>query len=185
MKKEEFLSCLEDDLSRFEGKTPNLIDLFLKNEIWYIWNFIKELRYVEYYESKKGLLRLLYYLHFIRYKRLSFKLHFTIYPGSVGPGFRIYHVGGFTHVGKNVKIGRNCTILPGVVFGNKTEVEDNRPVIVGDNCYIGLNAKIFGPVVIGNNVTIGANAVITKDIPDNVIVGGIPAKIIKYKDEIK
>lgn len=56
---------------------------------------------------------------------------------------------------------------------------DNTPVVVGVNCYFGLGAKILGAVKIGNNVTVGANAVVTKDIPDNAVVGGIPAKIIK------
>lgn len=105
----------------------------------------------------------------------------TIYPNTIGPGFRIYHAGDFVHVGPNVKIGRNCTMLPGVVFGNKTEVPDDKTVIVGDDCYFGLGVKILGTVKIGNNVTVGANAVVTKDIPDNAIVGGVPAKIIKMK----
>lgn len=52
---------------------------------------------------------------------------------------------------------------------------------MGDNCYFGLDCKIFGSVRIGDNVTVGANAVVTKDIPDNAIVGGVPAKIIKTK----
>lgn len=137
------------------------------------------MRYVEYYQDKGGLNKFLFLWHFYKYKRLGFKLHFIIYPGTVGAGFRIYHVGGFTHVGKNIRIGKNCTMLPGVVFGNKTEEEDNRPVVVGDNSYFGLNARILGPVKIGNNVIVGANAVITRDIPDNAIVGGVPAKIIK------
>ena len=89
---------------------------------------------------------------------------------------------GFRYVGPNVKIGKNCTMVSGVVFGNKTEQEDNRPVVVGDNCYFGLDCKILGPVRIGNNVTIGAGAVVTKDIPDNAVVGGIPAKILKFKE---
>lgn len=72
--------------------------------------------------------------------------------------------------------------MPGVVFGNKYKDEDNSIVEVGDNCYFGLGVKVFGQVKIGNNVTIGANAVVTKDIPDNAIVGGIPAKIIKFKN---
>ena len=54
-------------------------------------------------------------------------------------------------------------------------------VAVGDNCRFGLGVRIFGSVKIGNNVTIGANAVVTKDIPDNAVVGGVPAKIIKIK----
>ncbi|UVV64139.1 serine acetyltransferase [Bacteroides fragilis] len=41
---------------------------------------------------------------------------------------------------------------------------------------------MFGSIIIGNNVTIGANAVVTKDIPDNAIVGGIPAKVLRFKE---
>ncbi|ACK98051.1 serine acetyltransferase [Bacillus cereus G9842] len=44
---------------------------------------------------------------------------------------------------------------------------------------MGTGAKILGPVSIGNNVVIGANAVVLKDIPDNCMVVGIPAKIVK------
>ena len=175
----ELYNYLAADLARFNSRKPTLKDWILHNEVWYIYHYIRHLRYVEYYKNKN---RLLFLWHFFRYKRLGFKLKFTIYPGTVGPGFRIYHAGGFVHVGLNVKIGKNCTILPGVVFGNKTEKEDNAPVLVGDNCYFGLDAKIFGAVTIGNNVTVGANAVVTKDIPDNAVVGGVPAKIIKIKE---
>ena len=48
-----------------------------------------------------------------------------------------------------------------------------------------MGVKILGTVHIGNNVTIGANAVVTKDIPNNAIAGGVPARIIKIKDENK
>ena len=51
---------------------------------------------------------------------------------------------------------------------------------MGDNCYISTNVTILGPVNIGNNVVIAAGAVVTKDIPDNCTVAGIPAKIVKY-----
>ena len=169
---------LAADFARF-GKRPNLKDWILENEVWYIFHYIRHLRYVEYY---KGRNRLLFLWHFFRYKRLGFKLRFTVYPGTVGAGFRIYHTGDFVHVGPNVRIGRNCTMLPGVVFGNKSESCDDSHVTVGDNCYFGLGAKIFGSVRIGDNVTVGANAVVTKDIPDNAVVGGVPAKIIKIKE---
>ena len=167
-----------EDLKRFGNKAPSLKDWILHNEVWYIYHYIRHMRYVEYYQGKN---KLLFLWHFFKYKRLGFKLRMTIYPHTIGPGFRIYHAGDFVHVGPNVKIGRNCTMLPGVVFGNKTEKADETPVVVGDNCYFGLGAKILGPVHIGNNVTVGANAVITKDIPDNAIVGGVPAKVIKIK----
>ena len=51
--------------------------------------------------------------------------------------------------------------------------------VIGDNCYISPGVKIVKPVKIGNNVVIGANAVVNKDIPDNTMVAGIPAKPIK------
>ena len=172
---------LSEDLKRFDNKKPTFKDYILSNEVWYIYYYIHHLRYVEYYKNKKGLYKLLYFWYFIKYKRLGFKLRITIYPNTIGPGFRIYHVGDFIHVGPNVKIGSNCTLLPGCVFGNKYEKKDDGHVIVGDNCYFGLGVKIFGSIKIGDNVTIGANSVVTKDIPQNAIVGGVPAKILKFK----
>lgn len=50
--------------------------------------------------------------------------------------------------------------------------------IIGNNVYIATGAKILGPIKIGNNVTIGANSVVIKDVPDNMVVAGVPAKII-------
>jgi len=176
--KEEFRLYLSEDLKRFNGKKPGLKDWLLHNEVWYIFYYIRHLRYVEYYKNKN---KLLFLWHFFFYKRLGFKLRITIYPGTVGPGLRIYHAGDFVHVGPNVRIGKNCTLLPGVVFGNKYEKADEDKIVVGDNCYFGLGAKIFGNVKIGNNVTVGANAVVTKDIFDNAVVGGVPAKVIKIK----
>lgn len=178
--KETLHTYLKEDLKRFNNKKPQLKDWILHNEVWYIFHYIRHLRYVEYYKNTKSSY-LLFLYHWYRYKRLGFKLRFTIYPNTVGPGFRIYHTGDFTHIKPSCRIGKNCTILPGVVFGNKYENETNDTIIVGDNCYFGLGVKIFGQITIGNNVTIGANAVVTHDIPDNTIVGGIPARIIKYK----
>ena len=179
MNRNALKQILQADLQRFDNRKPSLKDWILHNEIWYIFYYIRHLRYVEYYEDKN---KLLYFWHFFWYKRLGFKLRMTIYPNTIGPGFRIYHAGDFVHVGPNVQIGKNCTMLPGVVFGHKTEEPDDSPLIVGDNCYFGLGCKIFGSVRIGNNVTVGANAVVTKDIPDNAVVGGVPAKVIKIKD---
>ena len=91
---------------------------------------------MEYYKDN-----LLYLWHFFWYKRLEFKLRVTIYSNTIGQGFRIYHASDFVHVGPNVRIGKNCTMLPGVVFGNKHEAEDEGYVIAGDNCNFGLGCK--------------------------------------------
>lgn len=76
-------------------------------------------------------------------------------------------------------IGENFTCIHCTTLGKKG---DKRPVI-GDNVSLGCNVIIIGGVHIGNNVTIGAGAVVVKDVPDNAIVVGNPARILKYKDE--
>lgn len=53
---------------------------------------------------------------------------------------------------------------------------------IGDNVTIYAGAKVIGNIKIGNNVTIGANSVVTNNVPDNAIVAGAPAKILRYKN---
>ena len=180
MNRIELNNILATDLKRFDGRKPSVLSHILHNESYYVWKYIKHMRYVEYYFTKRGLCRLAYYWHWLILKRLQFKLHIYIYPFTVGPGFRLYHIGDYTHIGPNVTIGKNCTIVSGVVFGNKTEIETKGQVFVGDNVYFGLGCKVLGPVRIGNNVIIGANAVVTKDLPDNSVACGVPARVIRY-----
>ncbi|MEO8254343.1 MAG: hypothetical protein ABI554_08120 [Flavobacterium sp.] len=78
-------------------------------------------------------------------------------------------------VGNNVDIGTNVTI--GGRSGNY-EVP-----IIGNNVYIATGAKILGSIKVGNNATIGANAVVINDVPENAIMAGVPAKLLKYKTE--
>lgn len=181
MTKLELKEKLASDLLRFDGGGPQKKDWILHNECHYVWRYIKHMRKVEYHCSNNGWHKLAYLYHLYVIKRLQFKLHLYIYPNTIGKGFRIYHIGNYTHVGSNVRIGENCTMVSGVVFGNKEENSNAYSVSVGDNCYFGLDCRIFGSVKIGNNVTIGANSIITKDVPDNAIVVGVN-KILGYKN---
>jgi len=54
-----------------------------------------------------------------------------------------------------------------------------KPVTIGENCWLGNSVSIMPGVTLGNNVTVGANSVVTKSFPDNVVIAGCPAKIIK------
>jgi len=110
--------------------------------------------------------------------RLTYKLGISIPPSTkIGSGFYIGHFGGIVVNGQSV-IGKNCNISHGVTLGQANRGRNKGYPTLGDNVYIGPGAKIVGAVKIGNNVAIGDNCVVTKDIPDNSVVGGIPGKVI-------
>lgn len=75
-------------------------------------------------------------------------------------------------------IGKNCVIRQQVTIAQNDE---GKAPTIKDNVVIGAGAKLIGDITIGNNVVIGANAVVVKDVPDNCVVGGVPARIIKRK----
>ena len=75
------------------------------------------------------------------------------------------------------KIGDNCTVSAGVIIGKKG-TNENRPYI-GDNVNFSIGSKAIGRIVIGNNVTVAPNSVVIKDVPDNCILSGVPARILK------
>ncbi len=61
--------------------------------------------------------------------------------------------------------------------------DETRPVTIGNDVWIGRRAMIMPGVKIGNGTIIGAGAVVTKDVPDYAIVGGVPAKVLKYRNQ--
>lgn len=185
--KEDLRLYINKDVLHHGTGKPWLKDYILKNEWWYLYHYLYHMRHVEYYTNvnpkgitKRCAYKVLYFYHFLIYKRLSFLLHLFIYPNTCGPGLKICHFGDFTHIAKGCKVGANCEVLPGVVLGKKSGIDSL--AIVGDNCFLGLGVKILGAVSIGNNVIVGANSVVTKDIPDNAVVGGVPAKIIRINE---
>lgn len=83
-------------------------------------------------------------------------------------------------IGNNVRCGANVVISD---FDWHLDTSNTVPkrIIVHDNVWIGLNSVVLKGVEIGENSTIGANSLVTMDIPANVVAGGNPCKIIKYK----
>lgn len=119
-------------------------------------------------------------------------------------GVNLKEIGAFCSIAKNVSItGMNhptsyITTNPfiyyksrGIVTEDRLDLidkEKNKKVIIGNDVWIGENVTLLPSVKIGNGAIISAGSIVTKDVPDYAIVGGVPAKIIKYrfsKEEIE
>jgi serine O-acetyltransferase len=110
-----------------------------------------------------------------------YKYGISIPPDTkIGSGFYIGHFGGIV-VNSNCVIGNNCNISQGVSLGKANRGKNKGFPVLGNNIYIGPGAKIVGAVRIGDNVAIGANCVVTKNIPNNSVVVGIPGRVISSK----
>ena len=106
-------------------------------------------------------------------------------------------------IGDHTRIGIHCTVIGPVCIGNYVNLAQGitvtalnhnfsdttqrideqgvstQPVVIGDDVWIGANAVILPGVTIGHHCVIAAGAVVTKDVPDNTLVGGVPAQVIK------
>lgn len=117
-------------------------------------------------------------------------LHIDIYAGSEAKVI----IGKFCSISKNVRIIMGgihptnwvSTFPFRICFNLQGKYEDGMPttrgdVIIGNDVWIGTGATILSGIKIGNGAVIATGAMVTKDVPDYAIVGGIPAKIIKYR----
>lgn len=102
--------------------------------------------------------------------------HFEInYRAEIGPGLLVLHNSMGVTINGGAIIGKNMTLTGGnIIGGNKAF--NRGDFVIGESVSLGANAVIIGPVKVGNNVKVGASACVVKDVPNNVIVVGVPAR---------
>jgi serine O-acetyltransferase len=100
---------------------------------------------------------------------------------NIGPGFYIGHFGNII-VHPDTIMGERCSISQGVTIG---VLGGGRPGVprLGNDVYVGAGAKILGAVTIGDGAIIGANAVVLEDVPAGTTAVGVPARIIRKKQQ--
>lgn len=174
---EEYLAYLEADrLQLRRTGTPSFYD-----EVWRFQRLLRKVEYLMNCRRNKSLWgKFVFKLHSIRLHRAGVQCGFDIPPNTFGPGLSIAHRGTIV-VHPDARIGANCRIHVDVVIGTRPGPEELVPCL-GDNCYIGPGAKIFGDIVIGDNVAIGANSVVNRSFPEgHMTIAGAPARKVSDK----
>lgn len=176
----------EDALANIKQESCSWISLkinvFYRKDNYRFYQYLKVLRHYEYaLNCMSGVLGKIYKLYYkVKHHRLGAKINVDIQPNMVGYGFRVPHLVGGVII--NCKsIGNWCTANAGVIVGNNNK---GGMAVIGDHVDLTIGSKVIGGVHIGNNVIVAPNSVVVKDVPNNAIVSGIPAKILKYKEDI-
>lgn len=158
--------------------------LGVRNEKYMIRRLLYFLRHAEYYynnSNRSVFYKLFYHYYQYRLNKQAFKMQISISVNTVGKGIRIAHYkGGLAFNCKSM--GDYCIMNSGAMIGNKNGNE-NRATI-GNHVEITFGAKIIGKVTIGDYAIIAPNSVVVKDVPPYAVVSGVPAKIIKYRNNV-
>lgn len=138
-----------------------------------------------------------FYLLYMRLKRIPFPYrNAEYYRRKYG-----YQIGANTNIfksatlsvskGDSITIGSNCTLTGCVILAHDASLRNVfkgpsrlKPVVIGNNCFIGYQSVVLMGVTIGDDVIVGAGAIVTKDIPSRSVVAGNPARIICTIDDL-
>jgi sugar O-acyltransferase (sialic acid O-acetyltransferase NeuD family) len=111
---------------------------------------------------------------------------------SIGAGSFLH---AFAIVGPECRVGRNAIVQPFTSLGHESRVGDGvqfspgvhvgGKVRIGDHCFFGPGAVVFPGITIGRNVAVGANSVVNKDVDDDMVVAGSPARFIRRNDTMR
>lgn len=165
------------------GKYQAVLRCLKQHPDYYTWKYVKQLRKTGYYYAnrKKNVFYAIAYFWNCRKKNtLGRKLGIEMHEGLCGKGLTIYHTQGIVISGM-AQIGEDFVLHGNNCVGNDGITLDKCPTI-GNHVRLGVGAKVIGDVHIGNNVTVAAGAVVIDSFEeDNIVLAGIPARIVKHK----
>lgn len=178
IKEDTIINLNKESLSLFDNIRLSLFG----NESYRVVRLLRALRYHEYYtnlcnQGKGSLInQILLRYYTIKHHRLELKYGIKLGENVLGYGVYIPHINSCIMIDCK-SIGNYCSLNAGVVIGRNHSI-DQSPTI-GDNVTVCLGSKIVRKVTIGNNVIVAPNSVVIEDVPDNCMVSGVPAKIVK------
>jgi maltose O-acetyltransferase len=144
----------------------------------------------------KKLLRTLYYRVFPPQSALDVAQKWRERGVKIGEGTAVYPNVTFGRGGRDpITVGENCVLTGCTILGHDASTNRQlgysfgegsvvQPVIIEDDCFIGIGAIVLMGVTIGKGSIVGAGAVVTKDVPPGVVVAGNPAQVIGSVDEL-
>ena len=124
-------------------------------------------------------------------KMINFFIHRALLPGEalVGENLVLEHYGLGVVIHPNVTIGDECRIYHHVTIAGESMIGGPERVTIGDRVTLGVNAVVLPrsdkSLSIGDDAMIGAGAVVTSDVPAGAIVAGVPARILRYRDDLE
>lgn len=150
---------------------------FFESINWYM-TYKKEFRNLIQHRLKNPSRSISAMLHFLLARVLWKPMEsLYIYTEDIGGGLYIQH--GFATIITAKKIGENCRIYQQVTIGYKN---GENPPVLEDNVAVTCGAKVLGDITMHTGSLAAAGAVVVKDVPENAIAAGVPAKVIGYKD---
>ncbi|MFP9112557.1 serine acetyltransferase [Flavobacterium sp. RHBU_3] len=175
-----FKEYIQKDREKYEflhSRKQRLMKMIFREHEYVIWKFVVLLRKEEFYFNKGNMLLSGYYRR--RKNILGERLGFTIPKNVFAEGLLVWHYGNIV-INAMARVGKNCILHGNNCIGNNGKGDNNNNPVIGDNVDIGVGAVVIGDVYIADNVIIAAGAVVNKSVNEpNVVVAGIPAKIIK------
>lgn len=177
------MSYLREDLRRYFSEDASLIRklkiILLTQGIWALIIFRTGAWFYQH-NKKHRYIKLFSPFLTIAQKIIEILTGIQIpFSAKIGKGFYIGHFGNII-IGSKVVIGEYCNISQGVTVGQAGRGGKQLSPVIGNRVYMGPGAKIFGGIKIEDNVAIGANAVVSRDLPENAVAVGVPAQIVSF-----